>query len=315
MTAGSQKFGDSHEESGGFIDGAEGPAFTLKTPSNPPIPVLIAVPHAGRAYPAALLERMRQPESSSVRLEDRHVDSLAAEVARLTCAPLIVAHAPRAMLDLNRDRDDVDWSMVAGKAQVAIRHSQANRRARSGLGLVPRRLPGFGEIWRDKLSHAELDARIAGIHRPYHSAVGRALEQIRDEWGAALLIDLHSMPPLRRRFDQDQAPEFVIGDRFGASCDSSLAARAFSYLELHGRQAAHNRPYSGGFVLDHHAAPARGLHAIQLEVCRASYLDPSLDRPSANLAAMARLLAGLVRELGAATARIARGRHYDQAAE
>lgn len=261
------------------------------------------------------MRRMRDHEATSVRLEDRYVDALAVEVARLTGAPLLLAHAPRAVLDLNRDREDIDWSMVAGKSPKTPRNSQVNRRARSGLGLVPRRLPGFGEIWKDKLQRAEIDERIEGIHKPYHAALNRELETIRDEWGAALLIDLHSMPPLRRGFGEDHAPEFVIGDRFGASCDSSLASCAFRHFELHGRTAAHNRPYSGGFVLDHHSAPQRGLHAIQLEVCRASYLDSALDKPTADLSPMAQLIAGLVRELGAATASLCHGRHFDLAAE
>lgn len=306
---------DSRQETGGRIEHTDEPAFSIVRPENPPIPVLIAVPHAGRAYSPQILKRMRDPDTVSVRLEDRHVDSLARQVAALTRAPLIVAHAPRAVLDLNRDREDIDWSMVEGKSSATPSHSQANRRARSGLGLVPRRLPGFGEIWKDKLQRHEIDTRIEGIHRPYHAALNRLLEDIRDEWGTALLVDLHSMPPLRRRFGEEHAPEFVIGDRFGASCDSSLATCAFHYLQLNQRAVAHNRPYSGGFVLDHHSAPQRGMHALQLEVCRSSYLDSALEQPTENLGSLAELVAGLVRELGAATARLSHIRQYDQAAE
>jgi len=258
---------------------------------------------------------MRDPRKSAIRLEDRHVDAVAAEVAALTGAALLVAHAPRAMLDLNRARDDVDWGMVRGAKQTGPQHSQANRRARSGLGLVPRRLPGFGEIWRSPLEADELDARIEGIHRPYHATIGRVLESIRDEWGVALLLDFHSMPPLTRRYGQDHAAKFVIGDRYGSACDHSLVARAFSFFDLHQLPAAHNRPYSGGFVLDHHAAPARGLHAMQIEICRSTYLDPLLVQTSEELKPLAQVLAGLVRELGAGAARLAQSGQFAQAAE
>ena len=95
---------------------------------------------------------MRQPDYAAVRLEDRHVDLLARQIAAQTGAGLLIAHAPRAMLDLNRAQDDVDWEMIRGGAPLMPRHSHANRRARSGLGLVPRRLPGFGEIWKAGLS-------------------------------------------------------------------------------------------------------------------------------------------------------------------
>jgi N-formylglutamate amidohydrolase len=300
---------------GGEIPGGDAPAFSLHLPDAAPIPVLICAPHAGRVYPPALTAAMRDPAFAALRLEDRHVDALAIEVARQTGAGLLIAHAPRAMLDLNRAADDMDWSMVADGAPGQARHSLANRRSRSGLGLVPRRLPVLGEIWKRRLTRAELDARIAGIHRPYHAALGQALETLRDRWGAALLIDLHSMPPLKRRHPDDRTPEFVLGDRFGAACDPALVKTAFAFLAQAGRPAAHNRPYAGGYVLDRHAAPARGLHALQVEVCRTSYLDARLEEPSVRLAGIARLIAGLVRELGAETAALARGGRPALAAE
>ncbi|MCT2559050.1 N-formylglutamate amidohydrolase [Tsuneonella sp. YG55] len=286
-------------ESGGCIPGLDTPAYTLRRPPGAPIPVLIAAPHGGRDYAPVLTERMRDAAYSALRLEDRHVDRMADSIAAATGAALLVAHAPRAMLDLNRATDDMDWSMVAGGAPSPTRHSAANRRARSGLGLVPRRLPGLGEIWKSRIDRADLDARVEGIHRPYHAALAAALEDLRDRWGAVLLIDLHSMPPLRARHAGEQPGEFVIGDRFGASCSHRLVARAFDWFEQHGRVAVHNRPYAGGYVLDRHAAPARGIHAMQIEVCRASYLDARLEEPSGRFGGVSRTLAGLVRALAA----------------
>ncbi|MFZ9395205.1 MAG: N-formylglutamate amidohydrolase [Erythrobacter sp.] len=304
------------EEHGGFVPGCDNqPAFTLRAPLSSPLPVLIAVPHAGRAYPASLLARMRDASFATVRLEDRLVDKVAEEVARLSGAAVIVAHAPRAMLDLNRARDDIDWEMISGQRPHPVRHSQANRRARSGLGLVPRRLPGFGEVWRGLIPREELDHRIAQVHRPYHAAIARELSAIRDRWGAALLLDLHSMPPLRCQPGEAEAPQFVLGDRFGTSCDADLVGRSYRFLETKGKPVAHNRPYAGGFVLDAHSAPARGLHALQLEVCRSTYLDARLAEPTPRMAVLARLLAGMVRELGEAVAEMGRGAQLPQAAE
>ncbi|MEL7447470.1 MAG: N-formylglutamate amidohydrolase, partial [Pseudomonadota bacterium] len=280
-----------------------------------PLPVIIAVPHAGRAYPASVLEQMRDQELCTLRLEDRLVDLLGVAIAKQTGTGLLVANAPRAMLDLNRDRDDVDWDMIAGYERVGIRHSHANRRARSGLGLVPRRLPGFGEIWNRKLERTELDARIDSIHRPYHEFLRKELDRVRDQWGAALLIDLHSMPPLRVKAGQDRAPTFVLGDRFGASCHGGLVTRAFSFLESQGARVSHNRPYSGGYVLDRHSSPARGIHAFQLEVCRSIYLKRGFAEPSHELDALGKLLASMVRELGAETARLGDGGQLAFAAE
>lgn len=314
------RLGEMRTTNGGAVLGElHGPAFTHIAPRAMPLPVLIAVPHAGRVYPAENLAQMRDAELCQLRLEDRYVDLLGVEIAKATGTGLMVAHAPRAMLDLNRAHDDVDWDMIEGpgrrlsKPELVLTGS--NRRARSGLGLVPRRLPGFGEIWRERLKRDELDSRIDRIHRPYHSFLERELKRIRDEWGAALLIDLHSMPPLRKQAGQDRAAQIVLGDRFGASCQNGLIVRAVRYLEESGCSVALNRPYSGGYVLDRHARPARGLHALQVEICRSTYLDESLNEPSEALKPLAKMLAGLVRELGAKTAQLAAAGQTAQAAE
>lgn len=319
---GSDLGGDLVQASGGRVQGEHcGPAFSYAGPHSMPLPVLIAVPHAGRAYPAQVLEALRDRHLCQLRLEDRFVDALGLEIARQTGTGLLIAHAPRAMLDLNRAADDIDWEMIEGARRPARGKARgpslasSNARARSGLGLVPRRLPGFGEIWRGPMARSELDRRIDEIHRPYHDFLSAELERIRAAWGAALLIDLHSMPPLRCQPGQVRAPQLVLGDRFGASCEGPLVARAMQVLEGSGIETAHNRPYSGGYVLDRHAAPSRRVHALQLEVCRRTYLDEALSEPSAALPTLARCLAGLVRELGAHTARLADRGQLSQAAE
>src|SRR5699024_4502346 len=101
---------------GGRVPGAGGqPAYELRRREPTQLPVLIAVPHAGRCYPDRLTARMRNPGEASLRLEDRFVDLVANALARETGAALLVAHAPRAMIDLNRAPDDIDWSMVADR--------------------------------------------------------------------------------------------------------------------------------------------------------------------------------------------------------
>lgn len=298
---------------GGSIPGLPGyPAFTLTDPEPLLLPVVVAVPHAGRSYPADLTALMRHPAIASLRLEDRMVDCVGEAVARATGSALLVAHAPRAMIDLNRAPDDVDWEMIVGGNPVGRQRNAAGRRARSGLGLVPRRLPGMGEIWRKPTGFADLGARIEQVHKPYHAALSVMLERLRDLWGAALLIDLHSMPPLGAKHGLDRAADVVIGDRFGASCGAPLAMAACEYLAASGCVVAHNRPYAGGYVLDRHSAPARGIHALQLELCRTIYLDSDLRETGPGLDDVTKLLIGLVRFLAA---ELAGDQRLPQAAE
>src|SRR3546814_13833061 len=81
------------------------------------------------------------------------------------------------MLDLNRALDDVDWGMISDGLPLTARDSQANRRARSGLGLIPRRLSGLGEVWKSPVSQSDLDDRIDAIPRLYHATLAQEPER------------------------------------------------------------------------------------------------------------------------------------------
>jgi N-formylglutamate amidohydrolase len=307
---------DSPPLTGGTIPGAPGQhAFTLAAREPAPIPILIAVPHAGRCYPPGLLAVMRHPAQAALRLEDRYVDLLASAVAEETGAWLLMAHAPRAMIDLNRAPEEMDWSMLRPGAPSDRFAGRIGRRARSGLGLIPRRLPDLGELWKQRIEETEFDARIDKIHRPYHLALAECMRGLRERWGAALLVDLHSMPPLARRGAADGAPHFVLGDRFGAACDGVLCAAAFDEFAAQRQRAAHNRPYAGGYVLDRHAAPRRGLHAMQIEICRSLYLDSRLAEPGPDIERVIAILVRLVRRLAGEVAALGRINQLPQAAE
>ncbi len=307
--------GDSHLKQGGAVPGSDGsPAYSLWSTQPSALPLLIAVPHAGRTYPGSLLERMRNPGFATLKLEDRLVDLLGQEVAKRTGVALLVAHAPRAMIDLNRDIQDVDWDMIAQGRPDTLGSYTPGMRVRSGLGLIPRRIPGLGELWKRRHETEELSTRIASVHAPYHECLSETLQELKARWGAAMLLDLHSMPPLALKGGQ-QAPEFVLGDRFGASCHGSLVASCFGYFAEMRRGAAHNRPYAGGYVLERHGAPADGVHALQLEIDRSSYLDSRLVEPGEGFAEMVDLLCDLVHRLAAQVADLGRMSTWSNAAE
>ena len=279
------------------------------------IPILIAVPHAGRSYPPALLEDMRDPAFSTLKLEDRYADRLAEAVAERTGASLLVAQAPRAMIDLNRGTQEMDWTMLAGGRETPAsgRGKPVARRARGGLGLVPRRLPDLGEIWKGTLDPADLKDRVEGIYQPYHAELSATLASLRSRWGAALLVDLHSMPPLAPA--SGRGAEIVVGDRFGASCDGGLVASAFAHFAAEGVLAVHNRPYAGGYILDTHARPRNGVNAVQIEVCRRTYLDARQSAPGPGLDRMVEVLTGLVDKLAEQVAMLGQYPTHRDAAE
>lgn len=307
MAALTDQAGESPLSEGGAVPGAhDQPAFVVRAAEPSVLPVLIAVPHAGRSYPDSIVHRMRHPRAAALRLEDRYADLLGEAVAAQTGAALLIARAPRAMIDLNRATDDVDWSMFAG-SRAGGSDQPIGLRARSGLGLIPRRLPGLGEIWKDRHQHGDLDDRLTAIHEPYHTRLEQELARLRKRWGAALLVDLHSMPPLGLHGPHPPS-EFVIGDRFGASCHGTLVAEAFGHFGQMQRTASHNRPYAGGYVLDRHASVSENIHALQLEVDRSSYLDRALVERGAGFDDMVEVLCGLVLRLSERVAELGRSK-------
>jgi N-formylglutamate amidohydrolase len=268
-------------ETGGFTTyGAE--ALSL--------PVLVSVPHAGRDYPDIIFNALRLPRTALLRLEDRYADLLARNLIRSE-SPVIVAHRARAWIDLNRDEGDLDVEMVRGADRV--NYPQPGPKQRGGLGLVPRRLSGDGDIWQKPFELADVEQRILSFHRPYHAEVADILKRMHSKFGIAILLDLHSMPPIRQPHG-GTAPKFVVGDRFGQSAGSQYAELLIEQIRMREHAAALNHPYAGEYILRRHSKPKANIHALQLEIDRSLYLDSALREPGAGLAAVQALVNDLV---------------------
>ncbi|MGF7150829.1 N-formylglutamate amidohydrolase [Sphingomonas zeicaulis] len=253
-------------------------------------PVVLSVPHAGRDYPADLAAMLRIPVQAAESLEDRHADLLARQAAESGGVAGLVARVPRLLIDLNRAEQEIDPEMtdppLRGTALIP------SAKVRGGLGLVPRRLHPYGDIWRQTLSVDALATRIRTVHRPYHEALAQLLAQARMRFGVAVLIDLHSMPPIRPIGSHAPA-RIVIGDRFGRSAAARITARAVAEARVAGLPAAINAPYAGAHMLDRHGNPRGGIHAIQLEIDRSLYLASGLREPGEALPHIAGFVAAL----------------------
>lgn len=252
---------------------------------------MLSVPHSGRDYPPWLLAQSLRGRESLACLEDPLVDRLAwRALARGYGA--VIAAAPRAAIDINRDPRDIDPAVVSGVPPASI-----SARARGGLGIVPGRVARYGRLWRWPIDRAELDRRIAESHAPYHRAVAEGLARIRREHGCALLLDCHSMPPRKAGLAQ-----LVIGDRHGAAADPWLTGEAARIARDNGWSVALNDPYAGGHVLDRHGRPGDQVHALQIEIDRSCYLDRDLAGPGPGFDRAARLIESLALGLAEALA-------------
>ena len=68
-------------------------------------------------------------------------------------------------------------------------------------------------------------------------------------------------------------PDFVLGDRFGTSCSPDLIRLAGGQLKALGHVVVLNKPYAGGYITEHYGRPHEGIHALQVEINRALYMD------------------------------------------
>ena len=264
-------------------------AFELAGPTAAPTPLVHASPHSGRVYPAELLEASALDAAAIRRSEDAWVDELVAG-APASGGTLIKARYARAWVDLNREPYELDPAMFEDDLPAFAQARTA--RAAAGLGSIARIVGEGQEIYARKLTFAEAERRISAVHAPYHQAVAELLETARARFGAALLVDWHSMPsgvagPGRR------APDFVLGDRFGAACAGGVTRWIERELEARGYVVARNAPYAGGWATAVYGRPADGLHALQIEINRALYMDETSLEPSAGAKTLKRDLDGL----------------------
>jgi N-formylglutamate amidohydrolase len=160
-------------------------------PARNGLPLLLSVPHSGRAYDGALDARAAQGRRSLEELEDPLVDRL---VWRAISAGFgaVVQPVPRAAIDCNRDEEEVDPAAIEGISPAPI-----GPRARHGLGLIPSRTHKHGALWRRPIDRAELKRRIEQVHRPYHRQLDQRLAARAGRHGEAILLDCHSMPGRR----------------------------------------------------------------------------------------------------------------------
>ncbi|CAN5193903.1 N-formylglutamate amidohydrolase [soil metagenome] len=281
-------------------------AYDRYGPDVPDSPIIISVPHAGRNYPQSLLAKARVPLAALQKLEDRFADLLVHRLVDRGYA-VVIARAPRAIIDLNRSEREIDPFMVRGLAHGHALTTSA--KLRGGLGLVPRRMQGVGELWLAPLEWTELAARIEGIYRPYHAMLAELMDKARAAHGHAILLDIHSMPSLAE--GSEPPPGIVLGDRFGRSASARLVTLAADLCAGRGIRTAQNHPYPGSYLIERHGRPERGLHALQVEIDRALYLDAAHAFPGPGLGAMQALVADMASMLGTEIP----GAHFAQAAE
>ena len=261
------------QDGGGTGEPELDPPFDIIEPARPLCPLVLSSPHSGSIYPQRFLDSARLDAVALRRSEDAFVDDLFAGATSLG-APLIRARFPRAYLDLNREPYELDPRMFEGKLP-AFANTRSVRVA-GGLGTIARVVGDSQEIYAGRLTVAEGLERIERLYKPYHAALRGLVERAQRQFGYALLIDCHSMPStptVAASADRRIKTDFVVGDRYGVSAEGSFVELLEEAMRRGGYAVHRNKPYAGGFITEHYGAPQSSVHAIQIEVNRALYMD------------------------------------------
>jgi len=272
--------------------------FEIRRPAGPAGPLVFASPHSGRVYPQDMGASARLPPAAIRSSEDALVDHLLEGAPGHGCA-VIAARYARAYVDVNREPYELDPAMFADE----LPHFARGRTARvaAGLGSIARLVAEGQEIYDRKLTFAEAHTRIETVHRPYHVALADLMARAKAAQGVAVLIDWHSMPGAAAGQAGGRRPvDMVLGDRFGSTCSPVLTELVERRLMGLGYVVARNAPYAGGYTTELYGRPAEGVHALQVEISRALYLDeetlapkPAFARLAGDLEQVFAALAGL----------------------
>ncbi|MDT8857740.1 N-formylglutamate amidohydrolase [Paracoccaceae bacterium Fryx2] len=269
-------------------------AYVLTRPVRRTTSVIFSSPHSGRDYPAAFLLGSALDARVIRSSEDAFVDRLFASAPNLG-APLLVARAPRAYLDLNRSADELDPALIEGIPRAAH-----NPRIVSGLGVIPRVVANGRAIYRGKIPLAEAEARLIRYWHPYHAALRMLLDESHAALGEAVLVDCHSMPHEAIETHARPGaprPEVVLGDRFGAAAGGEVMARIEAAFTGAGLRVARNAPFAGAYIAQAYGRPSRRQHVVQVEIDRSLYMDEARIEPRSDFGAFRALITGVIAEI------------------
>jgi N-formylglutamate deformylase len=259
------------------------PPYEILEPADWRGPLIFNSPHSGNIYPPTFLASARLELAQLRRSEDSFVDELFLGVVRQGF-PLMRAHFPRCYIDVNREPYELDPRMFDGRLPSFA--NTRSMRVAGGLGTVARVVGDAQEIYDQRIPVDDALRRIDGLYKPYHRALRRLVTRVHRDFGAAILVDCHSMPSIAGNRDERPRADVVIGDRYGTSCVALVADTVEAALQEAGYSVSRNKPYAGGFITEHYGNPPAGLHAIQLEINRALYMD---ERKFEPIAAFSRL--------------------------
>lgn len=226
-------------------------------------PILISMPHNGTEIPHDIQVNMCESAKKMVDT-DWYLDRLYKFALERGCY-LINPKYNRYVIDLNRPSDN--QNLYPGQDTTEL--CPTTQFDKQPIYLQDCE-PGKQEI----------ADRVEKYWRPYHDQLSIALSEIKSEFGIALLFEAHSIKSKVPRFFEGQLPDFNFGDFNHKSCSKNLIDKIIDWnLEDDSEYSkVVNGRFKGGYNTRAYGDPNSGIHAIQLELSQATYMDENLLR-------------------------------------
>jgi N-formylglutamate deformylase len=224
-------------------------------------PLVVSMPHTGTHIPEWLAPRL-SAAARALPDTDWHLERLYDFLGELGASVLVATHS-RYVVDLNRPPDNAN--LYPGQDTTAVVPLDTFHRE-------PLYLPGFPP------SDEEVMQRIETYWRPYHQRLQQVLAETKAKHGYALLWDAHSIFSELPRFFKGKLTDFNLGTADGKSCAPGIGEALAKAVEGYG--VVLNGRFKGGYITRRYGDPANGVHAVQLELSEATYMD---ERPPYGL--------------------------------
>lgn len=215
-------------------------------------PLLVSMPHTGTFIPEDIRQRI-SAEAKALPDTDWHLERLYDFLGALGASVLVATHS-RYVVDLNRPPDNVN--LYPGQDTT---------------GIVPLDTFHKEPLYRAAPTEQEIQSRIKTYWQPYHAKLAAELAVLKAKHGYALLWDAHSIFSVLPRFFQGTLPDFNLGTAGGKSCAPGAGEALVKAVE--GYSAVLNGRFKGGYITRRYGDPANGVHAVQLELSEATYMD------------------------------------------
>jgi N-formylglutamate deformylase len=221
-------------------------------------PVVVSLPHTGTAIPAELEAQLASPWLAR-KDADWWVDDLYDFTPALGVTTVRTSIS-RTVIDVNRDPSGQSLypgANTTGLCPIATFDNEALY------------LPGF------KPDADDIRQRLERFFVPYHAALLSELERLSVTHPRVVLYDAHSIRSRIPHLFDGELPQFNIGTNSGASCDLALAESVERACAASGLSHVTNGRFKGGWITRYYGEPARGVHAIQMELaCRGYMHEP-----------------------------------------